>query len=217
MRRLRDPLVITFQAVVIVTSLAAALWIRFEFLFGEVQWALLTSALVVAVPIKLVTFFVGGLHRDSWRHAGLQDLSRIGLVNVCASVLSWIAITYWFVPGFPRSVYIIDLLLCFLLNAGARYSIRLYNETVRAELAKGKGVLIYGAGAAGRTLLREVRANRSLGLQVVGFIDDNPSIRSMRIMDVAVLGGGRDIARIVDRHRHRNVGIQEVIIAMPSA
>jgi FlaA1/EpsC-like NDP-sugar epimerase len=36
-------------------------------------------------------------------------------------------------------------------------------------------------------------------------------------MDVPVLGGGRDIARIAERYRNRHLEIEEVIIALPSA
>jgi len=169
---------------------------------------------MIAVPTKLCVFYVGRLHRGSWRHAALPDIIRIGLVNIGASILSTSAVIMWVGPGFPRSVYVIDLLICFLATAGARYSIRIYNEALKVERKSGKGILIYGAGSAGITFLREVRANRWLGLHVVGFIDDSRTVRSMRIMDVPVLGGGRDIASVVDRNRGK---IQEVIIAMPSA
>jgi FlaA1/EpsC-like NDP-sugar epimerase len=203
-----------FQAGVAAISLAAAYEIRLDFSLSPAEWRLLANVLMIAVPIKLCSFYVGRLHRGSWRHAALPDLIRIGFVNICASILSASAVMMWVGAEFPRSVYVIDLLICFLATAGARYSIRLYNEALKVERTNGKGILIYGAGSAGITLLREVRANRSLGLLVVGFIDDSPAVRSMRFMDVPVLGGGRDIANVLDRNRGK---IQEIIIAMPSA
>src|SRR5262249_2623533 len=90
-------------------------------------------------------------------------------------------------------------------------------EGIKPLLPGGDGVLIYGAGAAGVTLLREIRNNPSLGLRVVGFIDDNPRVQSMRIMGATVLGGGRHIAKIVDKYQNRSLKIREVSIAMPSA
>jgi FlaA1/EpsC-like NDP-sugar epimerase len=215
--RFRDPLVLSIQAVVIAVSLIAAFWIRLDFSLNRAEWSLLSSALIVVVPAKLAAFLLGGLRKDSWRYATLSDLVRIGVANAGASVLAWAAVSLWVGPPFPRAIYVIDILICFLLSAGARYSFRLYNETLRTELTKGKNVLIYGAGSAGRTLLREVRTNHSLGVHVLGFIDDNLTIRSMRIMDVPVLGCGREIARIVERYRNRGTKIEEVIIAMPSA
>ena len=217
MHRLRNAFVLLFQALIITTSLVAAFWIRFDFSLTHELWTVVVQALMVAVPIKLTAFILGGLHRDSWRHAGLGDLARIAFTNVGATELFWAAIVIFPGPDVPRSIYVIDFLICFLLSAAPRYALRVYNEALRPELAKGKGILIYGAGSAGRTLLREIRSNPALGIQVVGFIDDHPSIQSMRIMDVPVLGGGRDVARLVDRHRNRSVKIEEVIIAMPSA
>src|SRR5262249_12846257 len=123
-------------------------------------------------------------------------------------------------PEFPRSIYGIDFLVCFLFTAGGRFSVRLYNETLRAEFLPKKetrNILIYGAGAAGRALLREVRTNPMVGLQVAGFIDDNLFLRSASIMDVRVLGTGRDLAYIVDRYKRRRVTLDEIIIAIPSA
>ena len=59
--------------------------------------------------------------------------------------------------------------------------------------------------------------NRSLGFQILGFIDDNPVLRSARIMNVPVLGTGRELAAIVDQYRSNSPKIDEVVIAMPSA
>jgi len=178
----------------------------------------LIGALIVGVPIKLATFVTGSLHKGSWRYAGLMDLVRIFFVNLAASGLFVAGILVWAGPQFPRSVYIIDFLLCFLFSSAARFCVRLYNESLKPVANAGKGILIYGAGAAGRTLLREIRTNLSLGFHVIGFIDDNPGFRNRRIMDVPVLGSGRDIARIADRYRnHNSHNIEEIIIAMPSA
>jgi FlaA1/EpsC-like NDP-sugar epimerase len=65
--------------------------------------------------------------------------------------------------------------------------------------------------------VREIRTNPSLGYHVVGFVDDNPLLRSARIMDVPVLGAGRNIPAIVESYKNRDAKIDEVVIAMPSA
>jgi len=220
--RIRALLITLFHLLVIVISVLLAFWVRFDFLASSLYSDLVVVGLTLAVAVKLPAFLLGGVQRGWWRYAGLHDLSRIFLVNVAASV-GWAAVVITFHgPDFPRSIYVIDFLVCFLLTAGARFSVRLYNETLKFELAaarkENKNILIYGAGAAGRTLIREIRMNLSLGLQVVGFIDDNPLLRSASIMNVRVLGTGRDIARIVERYQsRRGVNIDEVIIAMPSA
>jgi len=217
MRRFRDPLVISFQGLLIAASMLLAFWVRFDFSVPKTELIVIPAALAIAVPLKLLMFLLGGLHRDSWRHAALQDLTRIGVVNFVASILASLALVISIGPAFPRSVYAIDMLICFLLSAGARFTLRLYNEIPGPKRANSKGILIYGTGSTGRTLLREIRSNPGLGIQVIGFINDDPSKRTLRIMDMPVLGGGRDIAHIVHRYEDRGMKIDQVILAMPSA
>src|SRR5262249_37614887 len=153
-----------------------------EFSLGTVEYALLLTSLILVVPIKMVVFLVGGLHKGWWRYAGLGDLVRIYVVNIAASGMSAIFLFDGFGSQFPRSLYVIDFLICFLLTAGARFCVRLYKETFRSDRpAARKGILIYGAGDAGRSLLREIRMNPGLGFHVVGFIDDKPLLRSTRV------------------------------------
>jgi FlaA1/EpsC-like NDP-sugar epimerase len=217
MRRFRDPFVLFFQGVLIALSLSLAFWVRFDFSIPSMEWEVLSAALTIVVPVKLLVFFLGRLHRDSWRHAGLQDLARIGFVNIGAAIFTFGTVSVWVGPAFPRSVFAIDLLICFLAIAGVRFTFRLYYEALKPEPPTGKGVLIYGTGSAGRTLLREIRSEPSLGIQVLGFIDDDPSMKAMRIMDVPVLGGCRDISKVVERYRNRTIKVEEVIVANASA
>src|SRR5262245_46880942 len=219
--RMRTLFITLFHLLVVVTSVLIGFWVRFDFLPSSLDSPLALAGLVLAVTVKMPAFFLGGVQRGWWRYAGLGDLMRILLVNIAASTGWTTSVLLLVGPAFPRSIYVIDFLVCFLLSAGCRFSVRLYNETLRFELAAGKketkNILIYGAGAAGRTLVREIRTNTSLGLHPVGFIDDDPRVQSTSIMNVRVLGTGRDVARIVDRFQRRNALIDQIIIAMPSA
>ena len=202
----------------IALSFIIAFWIRFEFSTSVFASPLLLGGLPIVVALKMLAFVLFGLQVSWWRYAGLQDLARIYLANFVASAMCAVALFLRFGAEFPRSIYVIDFLICFLITAGSQFCVRLYVEILSARVsATGKGILIYGAGAAGRTLLREIRTNPSLGFRVVGFIDDSSRLRSTKIMDVPVLGAGRDIAYIVESYRNRNPNIREVIIAMPSS
>ena len=82
----------------------------------------------------------------------------------------------WIAPrGFPRSVYVLDLLVCSLLTVGVRLAARIVVEASKFHASGDKKrTLIYGAGEAGVSLLAEIRHNASLPYHVVGFIDDDP-------------------------------------------
>ena len=101
-----------------------------------------------------------------------------------------------------------------MLIGGARFAVRsVIERPPRSELvSSGKEVLICGAGDAGNTLLREMKRNRALGYTPVGLIDDDPRKRRLRVQGTRVRGTRADLPRVL-----REVHVDEVIIAMPSA
>jgi FlaA1/EpsC-like NDP-sugar epimerase len=178
------------------------------------------QALWIALAVKISVFYLAHLHTASWRFAGIPELWRVFMANVAASSCFTLVTLLWLGPGgFPRSVYLVDFLVCFLGSGGAQFAVRAYNEALasRGQRHGAKGVLIYGAGAAGRMLVREIHSNASLGYHVVGFVDDDHTLRGSTVMNVPILGGGRDVASIVDRHSTRSTKIEEIIVAIPSA
>ena len=61
-----------------------------------------------------------------------------------------------------------------------------------------RSVLIAGAGDGGRLVLREILRNRELGLVPVGFLDDDPAKRRLRIDGVRVRGNTEgDLPRVL--------------------
>src|SRR5208283_4840962 len=116
--------------------------------------------------------------------------------------------------GFPRSIYLLDLMICFLGTSGVRMIVRMMAEATSrgGNGALEKNTLIYGAGDAGVTLLREIQRNPKLLYRVQGFLDDRPDKKGIHILGVSVLGGGDEIAPLVTKHK-----IDIILIAIPSA
>ncbi len=73
-------------------------------------------------------------------------------------------------------------------------------------------MLIAGAGNAGQLLVREMQRNRTLASTPVGFVDDDPRKKDLRIHGVRVLGTTDELAHLLRDNRP-----DEVLIAMPSA
>ena len=207
------------QAWLAALSVLAAFLLRFDFALPKAESAHLRWGLLLAITAKLLTFQFGGLHRGTWRSAGLSDIYRLLFANIIGSTIFTVTAWLFVGTGFPRSIYVIDFMLCFLLTCQMRFTTRMIREmrTGWRENPDRKCILIYGAGSAGLTLLREIRSNPSLKLKVVGFVDDDPQKHRESIMGTPVLGTGRDVAKIVARCRSRRRRIDEVIIAIPSA
>jgi FlaA1/EpsC-like NDP-sugar epimerase len=201
-------------------SLTAAFLLRFEFAVGDAERRLLETGLLVFLPAKAAAFYFFRLHQISWRLVGVFDLVRIACANLCASAAASAMALAYIGTSFPRSIYIIDGALCFLVTAGLPFSIRLYREMpVRPGRTsrEQKSVFIYGAGAAGLTLAKEIRANPGLGMKIAGFLDDDLRKRNGTVAGIPIVGTGRDAARLVAQHKRRQRSIAEIIIAMPSA
>ncbi|HYL35407.1 MAG TPA: nucleoside-diphosphate sugar epimerase/dehydratase [Bryobacteraceae bacterium] len=192
----------------------AAFLLRFDFTIPGSQRTYLYCGLMVWVPLKLIIFRLLNLDRGWWRYVSIDDIVRLIAANSLASLLGGILILSLGPPGFPRSLYILDLLLCLLATTGQRAFVRILRDLLGrgADCAPGTRIFIYGAGRAGVTLLREIRSSPRLRYAVCGFIDDNPHKRGVTIQGIKVLGRGIDLPNLVPRHR-----ISEILIAIPSA
>lgn len=72
-------------------------------------------------------------------------------------------------------------------------------------------VLIMGAGAGGRELVRSMQRDARQRWQPVAFLDDDPRKKHFRYQDVRVRGTSQAMERVARRH-----GVKTIIIAMPS-
>ncbi|MFN3324102.1 MAG: polysaccharide biosynthesis protein [Bryobacteraceae bacterium] len=212
-------LVFCYYTTIVALSLLGAFLLRFEFTLPKGEMPEMLRGLIVALIVKQVVFRLTQCDRGSWRHAGLAEMFDILKANLIASI-SFGLITHYFVaPSFPRSVFVIDMLLCFLLTAGTRVALRFYAEIlVHAPAGKGNTqVLIYGAGPAAQTLLREIRINSALPYRVVGVLTENDGEPAEEIHGVPVVGAGRHVAQIIARLRKRRVRVDEVVIALSTS
>ena len=59
----------------------------------------------------------------------MSDLVRIGAWNLIGSAVSSFLIRLMAPPGFPRSIYLLDLMICFLGTSGLRLIVRLIADS----------------------------------------------------------------------------------------
>jgi FlaA1/EpsC-like NDP-sugar epimerase len=191
----------------------AAFWFRFNLsLPPEFQSAALSTLLWV-VPVQAILFWYFGLYRGIWRFASLPDLQRIlKAVGIGAVAVPTFMILFRIQEVVPRSVLLLDPILLVLLMGGSRFAYRAWKDhRFYALLTEAKPVLILGAGSASDFLLRELARTPS-GYQAVGLLDDDPAKVGRHIQGIQVLGLMRDIGLW-----RKKTGVQDVILAMPSA
>src|SRR4029453_4011708 len=79
-------------------------------------------------------------------------------------------------------------------------------------VARGKEVVIVGAGDAAEQILRELLRTPSLGYTPIGLVDDDPRKKNLRLHGVRVLGTTDDLRELLRDRRP-----DELLIAIPSA
>jgi FlaA1/EpsC-like NDP-sugar epimerase len=209
------PIVWAMQIGMFAFSAVTAFLLRFDFSIPPAYLRHLAYALPIWILVKIAVFHAAKLDRGLWRYLAVADLFRIALANLTASVISYILILFVAPSGFPRSIYVLDLMVCFLATSGLRLVLRMTVEATsnnRSGRGTEKNTLIYGAGDAGITLLREIRNNPRLPYRVLGFLDDGPDKKGLHLAGVPVLGGGGQAESLVKKHN-----VETILIAIPSA
>lgn len=200
--------------VIICLAYTSAFVIRFEGNIPPEHFRVLAQSLPIILPLKLLVFTWLGLYRGFWRYVGVQELISIFKAVTLSSILTITALTMLFrFDFFPRSVFVIDWMALLLLVAGARVLIRVIREYLFSlSEAKGKRVVIVGAGDAGVMTLREIRNNSRIECVPVAFFDDDPEKQGRRIYGVPIVGRVEQVPEMVSKF-----GIEEIIVAIPSA
>jgi FlaA1/EpsC-like NDP-sugar epimerase len=215
LKTLRRPIIWALQICVFVFSAVTAFLLRFDFSVPSPNYPYLATALPIWIVVKIAVFRVAKLDRGLWKYVSVADLVRVGIGNMVASAVSCVLILAIARPGFPRSIFALDFLVCFLAGSGLRVTVRMVLEAATTGWSRktpGRNTLIYGAGDAGITLLKEIRNNSKLLYSVVGFVDDEFGKKGMRIAGITVLGGGENVESLVKEHN-----VATILIALPSA
>jgi FlaA1/EpsC-like NDP-sugar epimerase len=204
-------------------ALVAGAWylawtLRFDPLVVPVYYRdyLSWETMAVVIAIKLAVFVGFGFYNRWWRYVSTRDMWGAARGVVAASVLVYLV--FLFVPvdaaRMPRTIPIFDMVFLLAFVATSRMLARTIMERPApgSLVARGKEVVVVGAGDAGQLVLRELLKNRALGYTPIGLIDDDPRKRNMRLHGIRVLGATDALPRILRENKP-----DELLIAIPSA
>lgn len=198
---------------VILGSSYLALLIRFDGEIPAIPFHVFLKTLPVVVFIQFLFISCCGLNQGLWRYAGPSDVVGILKAVFGGSIVLYLLFNFILkIQGYPLSIYIIDGLILVSMLSGLRMTKRVLREFRFKAAEGGRRVLIIGAGDAGESLLRDMKQNVALPYYPVGFVDDDPIKKKLRIRNVSVLGNRKDLSSLVVEH-----SIEELIVCIPSA
>jgi FlaA1/EpsC-like NDP-sugar epimerase len=170
--------------------------------------------IVAALTIGLASFALAGLYRQIWRHAGLLAMQWVLTGGLLYALLFGVYAGIASAVGWAKVSAETVVLTCAFATIGAT-AVRLSARAASLKTAGRPGArraLIAGAGEVGSLLYDQIASNPALGLAVVGFVDDDPAKKGLRLRGLRVDGPASRIPEIAER-----LGAQTILIAIPSA
>lgn len=178
---------------------------------SPIGWFSVETGIVLVVQASILGWT--GLYRGLWRFASLPDLWNIVRAAVLGALVAALGLFLYNRLGtVPRSVLLIYPLILSALLGMPRLAWRYWKDS-RLDLFQAtpsKRVLILGASPAGEALVRDLK--RDSLYRVVGFLDDDRSLRGANVHGVPVLGRIDQLADIAT-----SVAAEMVLLALPSA
>ncbi len=202
---------IVFEHVLILGAVALSAWLR---LGDERAWVLyaheqgLLKAMLVAVVCQLSLYYA-----DLYDLRLLSDRREffVRIVQALGVTSFLLAAVYYWLPDLilGRGVFMRAALLVITVVAGWR----LLFEWLSGQMAPRERLLLVGTSASAVALARELFDRRhELGVEIVGFVDNDPAQVGKPLINPGIIGTVEDIPAIV---RGRNV--DRVVVSLADA
>jgi FlaA1/EpsC-like NDP-sugar epimerase len=176
------------------------------------EWDVVLLVVAIAIPV----FVAFGFYNRWWRYVSTRDMWGAARGVAGAGVATFLVFTLLdFHPArVPRGIWILYALLLLAFVSGSRLLARtlLERPSARSVVARGKEVIIVGAGEASNQILKEMHRTPELGYTPIGLVDDDARKKNLRLHGVRVLGTTDELQHILSDRKP-----DELLIAIPSA
>ncbi len=210
---------VIYDALAVNIAYFSALWLRFDCDFSRIPLRFIHPWLQFApiyTVICLIVFWRMRLYNSIWRFASYSELVRVTLATLITVCIHSVAITLVFYK-MPMTYYALGATLQFILVIAIRFSYRLFlllSERRKMPVSETppQRVMLIGAGAAGRMILRDINNTNRFSERVVCIIDDEPNKWNRFIDGIPIVGGRDTILLNVEKYK-----IDKIYVAIPAA
>jgi len=203
---------VLFDAAIWFVAIFGATWLRFDFKHAQLFTATtLIFAAAAAIGHLCVGTVIGpyavGHRRGSFEET--TDISRTVIVTAGGLVV-WALIADPQVV--PRSVPVVAGALALVGMFAVRFLIRSWRSRHYASQENERRVIVFGAGDAGRRLLRSMMHDMESGFFPVALLDDDRTKQRLSIDGVRVRGTRKDIGDVAHKY-----DATALVVALPLA
>ncbi|WP_082486729.1 nucleoside-diphosphate sugar epimerase/dehydratase [Frigoribacterium sp. Leaf186] len=180
-------------------------------------WASVVAASVTAALLQVAVGGVAGVYRSSFPSGSLPEARRLVAGALVVGVLgSLVPLTArGLLPGavdWPTALTVVAFPVAALAMAATRNLLRSRAERRLRPGDDATPTIVYGAGALGQHLVRQMLSDPDSTYRPVALLDDDPARRSTRLAGLRVVGGRDALAGAL-----RRFGAVTVVLAVPRA
>ncbi|HWV39924.1 MAG TPA: nucleoside-diphosphate sugar epimerase/dehydratase [Vulgatibacter sp.] len=180
------------------------------------------GALPVAVALQYGLLSAFGVLRCPWGYTSFREIVRIFGALACAAALLGLG---WMLAArgagaegllLAPDAIVVDFALAFVGVAGVRGAVRILTERLdrsRRQASPLVPTMLVGAELVGMMIAREIANRPDLGIEPVGFLDDDPLKEGQTIHGVRVRGNTRDLVAQCLRYGAKQVLITDSRLA----
>lgn len=205
-------------AVVLAYALSALLWqqlLRLD-LFPQLHEIIPSRNYVVNALVTLCVlypvFHASGLYEEHHSILNIREYSNLLRGWGVTMLLTLLAVTTIEQSFQSRGIFLMVWILLLSILLLLRYSVYRLGVRLRSYGWRDRRALIYGAGDSGRVLAKKLLRSPKTGVEIAGFLDDDPALAGRTLEGCEVLGSGAEMGRFL-----RETRAQEVFIALPRA
>ena len=223
-RLLSRPMQFFLDLLVLVLAFVVSYELRFDFAVPPEMVEKLLVQLPLVVLVQFAAMMVFGIYSFIWRYIGMAEIAAF-IKAAFWSFLPLLLLRLELPDEFgqwriPLSIIVMTTVFGF----GGVLGLRVLRRALYERFEKGRRgpeskngrmqpVLLVGAGQAGVLAVREIRnQSDNMGLDIRGFVDDDPVKQGTVIHGVKVIGTTRDLPRLVPE-----MGIDHVVITIARA
>ncbi len=222
-RRSNAALYLLCDVAATLAAFLVAWYVRFELQIPELtkgvpEFGHYAAFLPVVLATWPVVFYFHGLYQSRADRSRVDEALTILLAVVFATAFIS-ALLAWYRPIIPGSdepltfsrafmgfFVVFDVFLVVVGRVVRRYLL----ERMRLKGLNLQRILVIGAGKLGKEITYKLQAHRELGLEVVGFLDDDRAKIGRTYQDVKVLGSLEDLDEVIAER-----DVDQVYVALP--
>ncbi len=204
--RTKPVLLMAVEGALVLTAIIGAAAIRFNGLDVDdlIEDGLLRRAVVFA-GITLICLYYWDLY-DPYLALSTRELTTNVLQAVASAAFALAVVTYALPPlAIGRGILLIGVLLTVACLLAWRLALMAFKQAGEFQ----EKILILGSGPIARRIATEVLARPQLGLKIHGFIDDNPALQGVSIVNPRVVGTTAELPALARREAIRRVVVAQ--------